>query len=241
MKNILFVNLGNVNDCLISTSLIKELKREDNNITVLVKDKTTALPFRYNKKIDKILLIDKLPNDFSNIKFSTLYNFHPDFNKNTLNINCENSLGFNFSPDSFIFEKMLYYNQRTNKNIFQIYYNLVGHVWKGQGFDYCYYPKSKSKKNKVGIAIFDTKLRDYVMSGLNLGDLKLWYIPYKKNLFRQTDEINKCQYIITDDILSLNIALALRKETFFLQTNDFNYKIEMFGKGKVFSVPKFTF
>lgn len=238
MKEILFVNLGDVNECLLSTSLIRELKKENCNITVLVKDKTTTSPFRYNPRIGKIYLIDKLPNNFSDIQFDTLYNFHPNFNKNTLNVKYNNSFGFNFSPDSFIFEKMLYYNQKTNKNIFQIYFNLIGHVWRGQGFDFNYFPQIKTRRNYVGIAIFDAKLRDFVINNLDPNGLRLWNIPYRKNLFRQTDEINKCKYIVTDDMLSLNISLALRKDTFFLQTKEVNFRIEMFGKGNVFKVPK---
>jgi len=241
VKEVLFVNLGNVNECLLSTSLIKELKKEECNITILTKDKITATPFRYNPRINKVLLIDKLPNDFSNICFDALYNFSPNFNKNTLNINYKSAFGFNFSTESFNFEKMLYYNQKTNKNIFQIYYSLIGHVWNGQGFDFNYFPKNKCRKKYIGIAVFSPKLRDFMMKEFNPDRLRLWHVPYRKNLFKQTDEINKCKYIITDDILVLNISLALRKETYFLQTSEINFKIEMFGKGKVFQVPKFLF
>ena len=236
MSNILIVNLGNTNECLVSTSLLKKFKND--TVSVLVLNKETATPFRYNSNIKEVYLKDKLPNNFPDIKFDLLINLHPSFDKNTLDISYNKATGFNFSDNSFKYEQVLYYDQTTDQNIFQIYYNLAGLKWAGEGFDLHYYPQNKSKSNKVGLAMSNIKLRDFVNTNLTLKELRLWYVPYRKNFFKKVDEINRCKSIITDDLYSLNIALALRKEIYFLETVKFNFKLEFFGKGNVFRVPK---
>ena len=93
MSNILIVNLGNTNECLISTSILKKLRND--TVSVLVLNKETAAPFRYNSNIKEIYLKDTLPNNFPDIKFDLLINLHPSFDKNTLNVSCEKATGFN--------------------------------------------------------------------------------------------------------------------------------------------------
>jgi len=236
MRNILIINYGNTNECLISTSLLKRFKND--SVSILVANTDAAAPFRYNPSVKNIYLKNKLPNNFSDIKFDLLINLHPSFDKNNLKISYDKAVGFNFSDDSFKYEKVLYYDQETERNIFQIYYSLAGLKWAGEGFELHYYPQNRSKANRVGLAMSNIKLKDFVDSNLSLKDLRLWNIPYRKNFFKKVDEINRCNTIITDDLYSLNIALALRKEIYFLETIKFNFKLEFFGKGSVFRVPK---
>ena len=235
MSTILLVNFGNANDSLVATSLLRQLKE---NVSVLVADKDAAAPFRFNPKIKQIYISDKLPNNFSEIQFDWMINLHPGFNKNTLDVSYKKATGFNFSNNSFQYEKILFYDQKTDKNIFQIYFALAGLRWGGEGFYLNYYPKNKSRANRVGLAMTNIKLREFVKSHLNLKESRLWYIPYRKNFFKKVDEINRCNSIITDDLYTLNIALALRKEIYFLETVRLNFKLELFKKGDVFRVPK---
>jgi len=71
--------------------------------------------------------------------------------------------------------------------------------------------------------------------------MKIWYIPYKKNIFKRMDEINRCKKIITDDFLTLHLSLYLRKYVYFLQTLPSNTKIELFKNGEIHQVPSFVF
>ena len=52
------------------------------------------------------------------------------------------------------------------------------------------------------------------------------------------DEVNRCKDIITDDILTMNMAIYLRKRIYFLETAPVNLKLEFFGsKHTVIDVP----
>ena len=57
-------------------------------------------------------------------------------------------------------------------------------------------------------------------------------------MFRKMDELNKCGKIITDDFATLNASLFLRKESHFLKAVPHNMKIEMFGSGNIYNIPR---
>ena len=89
----------------------------------------------------------------------------------------------------------------------------------------------------MGIAIANANLRNFVNDRLDLKASKLWIIPYKKNIVRRMDEINRCKRVITDDLFTSQIAIALKKFVYFLQIVPLAFNIEMFGSGKVYPVP----
>ena len=80
-------------------------------------------------------------------------------------------------------------------------------------------------------------LRNYILEELKLDNSKVWNIPYKKNIFKKMDEINKCKRIITDDITMFHLAVNLRKYVYFLKTFPINFKLELFGRGEIYEVP----
>jgi len=223
----------------MSTPLIKGLKSSYNNpeITVLVADDSCRNVFKFNNNIKSVNILNEI-NNIKDIEFDILINLHPSFvNSNNFTINAKTLLGFNFLEDSKTFYDMIYGDRKTNKNIFQIYFNLSGLTWKGESYDFYYNPKSKSNKNKTGIAISNNNLRHYVIKNLELESSRVWHIPYKQNIFKKLDETNRCQQIITDDLFIMNIAVYLRKNVYFLKTIPYNFKLEFFGKGFVFPVP----
>ena len=120
---------------------------------------------------------------------------------------------------------------------FQLYFYLAGITWKGEGYDINYYPKTKAKKNRIGMSAANANLRNYVLGNLEVDDKKIWYIPYKKNIFKKMDEINRCKKIITDDSLTLCLALALRKYVYYLETYPHTLRIELFKNGQVYPIP----
>ena len=241
---ILIMHLGNITDNLIASSVIKGLNKKYDNpeITWVVESKKLSSFF-------KILLQKK-----HNINIYSFCFFRENKNTFDLLINLNNKLQHELCPNVKIksviglgfgkkynkYYDYLYNNKKTNLNIFQIYYNLCNVMWKGEGYNISYYPRNKSKKNRIGIAVANTNLRNYVADNLDLYNLKnkkLWHIPYKKNIFKRMDEINRCEQIITDDYLTFHLSLFLRKYVYFLKTIPYNIKLEFFKQGECFNIP----
>ena len=66
---------------------------------------------------------------------------------------------------------------------------------------------------------------------------KIWYIPYKKNIFKRMDEINRCKEIITDDLITFHLAMSMRKYVYYLETFPLTTRLELFGNGEICKVP----
>jgi hypothetical protein len=190
--------------------------------------------FRYNKNVKAIFSYKEFKEN--NNKYDLLINLWPKEVETKAMI--KNFTGFEYCPffDQYRQSVMGTYESIEMSN-FQLYYFLAGMTWRGEGYDLSYYPRSKSKKNRIGMSAANANLRNYVIDNLDLGNKKIWYIPYKKNIFKKMEEINKCKKIITDDLLTMHLSLALRKYVYYLETYPHTYKIEMFGKGQVYPVP----
>lgn len=119
----------------------------------------------------------------------------------------------------------------SERHILQILFRIAGLRWRGEGYDLAYYPKNKMKKGKTGIAIEDEDLRKYVKENLDLKKSELWHVPLKQNLLKRIDEINRCKYIVTDDLFTVQAAIAMRKHVEFLDSKGLNIKMEFFGNG----------
>jgi len=237
---ILITNLGTTVDNITSSSVLKRLKRrlEATDITWCVKTKDDKNIFKHNQTINKVISLEELIN--LEETFDLLINLDPFLPHKICNkVKIIDTLGFGFNEEVNSFESVINGDkQMKGMNTFQMYYKLAGMTWKGEGYDIGYYPRSKSKKNRAGIAVANANLRNYLMDEIELGSMKLWHIPYKKNMFKKMDEINKCSKIVTDDMLTLHLALSLRKYVYFLKTTPINTKIEFFGNGEVYEVPK---
>ena len=246
MKKILLINLEPVSGCLVSTSILKGLKNKHKNVSVTVivnNDENCQKVFKYNPMVDKVYTIEdffsKLPYNLLREKIDHVINLSFD---NTLaklfEGNSKKITGFRYTDtDDKIYETLYKYN-KTPKNIFQLYFSLADLKWRGEGYDLFYHPKTKQRKNSVGLAIVNKNLNSYVGEHLYTKQEKLSTIPFKANVFKRIDETNKHNKIITDDFLFMNIACYLRKEIFFLKTVPYNYQLEFFGKGNIIEVPK---
>jgi len=239
MTKILIIHLGTPCECLIATSLMKDKSFSNSSFEWIVRHRDTIQMLKYNNKIKHVHLYPKLSNTIFTQHFDCVINFHPDFNPLCCpTFNSTKTTGFHYSEGTNEWKEILYGHTVSNKSIFQIYYRLADLKWKGQGYDILYRPKSKTKKKTSGLAIANANLRHYIIGELALDQSKLWYIPHKKYVFAKMDEINKCPHVITDDFLTLNLALCLRKNVYFLETIPFNTRLELFGSGKIFRVPK---
>lgn len=239
---ILVTHTGTPCECFIATSVLKGLRKKynDSSLYCIAQNEESKKIFKYNKNVKNSYTVKELTNEFLKKRFDLLVNLHPDTFQGFEEIqnNCSEKKGFSFSPDAAIHKEYLYGDLETNRSIFQIYYSLAGLSWKGEGYDFCYYPKSRCKKNLSGISINNANLKDYIVGKLRLDMSKVWHVPKRKDIFKSLDEINRCFNVVTDDFFTLNLALYLRKGVYFLECVPFNTKIELFGSGKVFRVPK---
>jgi hypothetical protein len=240
---ILITNFGTIAENVSSSSILRRLKRriEATDITWCVKQKDYKDIFKHNKSINRIISLEELIS--LEETFDLLINLNPFLPHKICNkVKIIDTLGFGFNEEVDSFESVITGDkQMRGMNVFQMYYKLAGMTWKGEGYDMGYYPRSRSKKNRAGIAVAHANLRNYLTDELNLDSMKMWHIPYKKNIFKKMDEINKCSKIITDDMLTLHLALSLRKYVYFLKTIPINTKIEFFGNGEIYDVPKKVF
>jgi len=230
---ILIINLENYCECFVSTSVIKALKAENKNakIDCVVKNEKLCSIFKYNKKIRNVFTKAKFKKNTDKI-YDKLINFDP---LNSIDVEAKEKVGFGYSDDKNPYE-ILYGNRKTSKNIFQVYFGLAEMKWRGESYDFYYHPKTKTKKDKTGLYLSNTNLKRYIIQKIKLDESTLWVVPYHENIFKRIDEINRCNNIITDDTLTMHIAVFLRKHVFFLQTFTQNTKIELFGKGNIFPI-----
>lgn len=235
--NIVIAHLGPISHIIPATSVHHAIKRnniETNIIWVVSEDYKYFL--KYNKNVKKVISMKQFC--LENRKYDLLINLWPFFPEVKINGEVQNFMGFSFCSEFDIFQEGILDKKRfENMNIFQLYYNLCGLTWRGEGYDIPYYPRSKQKKNRIGISVSNANLRNYVLDNLEIDNGKKWYVPYKKNIFKRMDEINYCEKIITDDLIVFHLSMALKKYVYFLDTYPKSFKLEMFGRGEMCSVP----
>lgn len=238
--NILIAHLGSPSECFISTSILKGLPAGRNSeVDILVNDDRCAAIFEYNKKVRQVFTLDSYADlEGDSHKYDLLINLHPSF---TADDSCffpaVNKLGFWFSPEHDYFYDIFLGKKKTSISLFQMYFKLAGLKWKGQKYDFVYFPQTRSKRTRTGIALANNNLERYIEHNLKLDQSKLWHIPLKDSVFRRLDEINTCSAIITDDFFTANLAIFLGKKVHFLKTVNYNMKMEFFGKGQTYEVP----
>jgi len=222
---------------LPSTSVLQGIRKHsvDTEITWVVREEKLVYFSKYIKAIDKTLTFPEFNQLGKHYDlFINLFPYYPAFVKGNFTANEKWGLECNSRWDEF--RNVLLGEEVCDITLFQLYYLLAGLTWKGEGYDLGYYPRTRSKRNKIGVSVANANLRNYVLEHLHV-EGKVWYVPYKKNIFKRMDEINRCSKIITDDMLTFHLAVALRKYVYFLQTYPINYKLEFFSKGQIHKVP----
>jgi len=127
-------------------------------------------------------------------------------------------------------------NEKSDRHLLQVLFRLCGRTWKGEGYDLSYFPKNKTSKRKTGIAISNDALRQFIKNNLTLQMTEPCHVPMKKDLFKRMDEINRCMYILTDDLFTLHASIALRKNVEYLDVFGLNTRVEFFGKGNYYGI-----
>lgn len=231
---ILFVNLGSLCDCFVSTCVLRGLRKvyaNDNpNIDVLVSDEEHKAVFAGSKNIKQVYC---KADPFTDKSYDILINLSPD---KLGALTAKEVYGFGTEQGDKFYD-VLYGDRKVNKNIFQVYYNLAGMAWHGESYDVRYNPKGKKKKNRTGVLVANVNLKRYIIEKLKIDEGVIMELPFKANMNKRMDEINKCTNIITDDFFTMHLSVYLRKHVFFLETLPQTTKIELFGNGKVFEIP----
>jgi len=229
-------HLGNISQLIPVTSVITGIKKQkiNTNITMVVSKKEFSYIYKYNKNIDKTITLEQfVKNKELYDLLINLYPYLPDENLNT-----KQATGFCLFSQYDRFKEALTGEQKfPEMSILQLYYILAGLTWKGEGYDLGYSPKTKTRKNRIGVSVANANVRNYVLDNLEIDNKKIWYIPYKKNIFKKMDEINKCKKIITDDLTTFHLSVAMRKYVYYLETYPLNLKLEFFNKGEIYKVP----
>jgi len=246
----LITHFGPVSQVLPATALFKPILKRypDAQITFVVRDEYKYI-FQFIKNIKVISKTDLMGLESS---FHVLINLYPQFNhKDFSAITIDEPLGFGFTnkcdEDDPFYDLFLDYFSKGNDdyknlNIFQAYFLLSSIKWKGEGYNLGYHPKAKMKKGETtGIAVANYNLRDYVSDNIELPNNKIINIPYKRNLLKRMDEINKCKRVVTDDLTTLHLSLYLRKHVYFLKTFPIKERLEMFGSGEILEIPRTLF
>jgi len=241
--NIVVTHFGNISQLIPVTSVIMGIKKQkiNTNITMVVSKKEFCYIYKYNKNIDRTITLEQFSKEYQAYDLLVnLFSYFPD----SLYINPEirQATGFYFFKEYDRFKKALTGEQKfPEMSILQLYYILAGLTWKGEGYDLGYLPKTKTHKNRIGVSVANANIRNYVLDNLEIDNKKIWYIPYKKNIFKKMDEINKCKKIITDDLTTFHLSIAMRKYVYYLETYPLNLKLEFFNRGEIYKVPMSLF
>ena len=235
---ILIFHLGPIAEVIIASSLNKGLMQlySSPDVEWVVDNQNAKEILSTTENVKHVYLVKDFCLKYFGDSFDILVNLSEPDSRTDI-VRAKKKMGFGFNDRSKKYHGVLFGDNKIDMNLFQIYYRLAGMTWHGQGYDLCYRPKMRSKKKRTGLAIANANLRNFIKDNLDLEMSNLWIVPYKKNLFKRMDEINRCRSVITDDWITLNLALYLQKNINFLQTFPTNFNIELFGKGEAFEVP----
>ena len=236
---VVIIHLGNMSQLVPATGVIKGIKKQriNTNITWVVSKEEFCYINDHNKDIKKTISLEQFIK--SGGEYDLLINLYPYFPENLyINPIVRHTTGFYFDPYFDKFKKVFSGDKESSEmNIFQLYFILSGLIWRGEGYDIRHYPKTKAKANKIGVSVANANIRNYVLDNLKIDNKKIWYIPYKKNIFKRMDEINKCKKIITDDLITFHLAISMRKYVYYLETFQLSTKLELFDRGEICKVP----
>lgn len=240
MDKLLFIHLGEKWEIIAATSLVKRLVLDGYQVDCITNNDGMDL-YKYCKGCNVSLLSEI--SSFKPKEYSKAINTNPGVIASSLMecIDADIKCGFGrsngdlsyFNEGVEKFYNAIYAGKESKSNYFQLLFSLAELSWRGDGYSVGYYPKNKSKDNLTGVAIRDYNMRKLILNNLKLDHSRLWVIPFKNNICKMFDEVNRCKRIVTDDLSILHSACALRKKVEFITRKNINYKLEMFNSGSI--------
>ena len=207
---IIVVHSGPIYEAFPLTSLLIGLNKEYPPAKILwVSDPDSFELIKFNKRANKHLDINKCYDlasltDFYGAEVCINASSDMKAKKFTTLTNAKQVYGFSkdgpANRDAEFFQNVMNGDSETNKTILELYYNLAGLKWRGEGYGLSYYPRLKQSK---GLAVYLNEEDDSI-EGERL------VLP--DNLFAKFDTINQYSDIITDDLFVTHAALSLRKK-----------------------------
>lgn len=236
MPNALLLHLNDPADAIVATSLIKRLAK-DGFTVYCVSNEVSEPVFEFSGGTN--LSVDQARKG----SFDVAVNLSPSFLCADImnNIRASKKLGYGVTDEQISFfndgakahYETVHLGKVTKANLFQLMYGIADITWQGEGYGLSYFPRNKTRKGLTGLATKDVRLREFLISNLSLEWSRLWQIPFKKNVLKHIDETNRCKQVVTDDMTTLHVALALRKNVEYVIQRELPYKVEMFGSGNV--------
>ncbi|HDY89655.1 MAG TPA: hypothetical protein ENH82_16275 [bacterium] len=183
---------------------------------------------RYNKRIKRFIDIEQ---EFTMKTLQIVFGAEICVNTSTSsiakqftsNVGAKHTAGFNkkgaTSRQAEFFGNVVLGKISTKKTALQLYYDLVGLQWRGEGYGLSYYPKVKQTEQCGSfMTVYD---EPEGCSRINM----------PKKVLDKLDTINRYAEIITDNVFSAHAAIALRKQCTLIA--DLSYEMEFFGRGSL--------
>lgn len=237
MADILLIQLGQLSDTVIATGVVKKLTSEGHRIHC-VADATACDLLGYCRNVHVESIEGAMLKSYDTaINLSPLVTCTEMIDK----ADAETKLGYGKTGVSLSFYNKgaeLHYRHRyvgipTRSSLLQLAFGLAGMTWQGEGYYVGYFPRNRTKKSAIGVAVRDHLLRDYVKDNIKVEKSTLLAVPFKQNVLKQLDEINRCKNIVTDDAGILHLSLAMRKNVEYIVRKKPPYHIEMFNSGNI--------
>ncbi len=228
-KKIIIIQYGNDAEVFPLLSLVIGLqKKHPDSHIIWAGDPYLSDLIRYNKRVKRFIDIEQ---EFTMKTLQIVFGAEICVNtsSNSLakrfasNVNAENTIGFDkngaTSRQSEFFKNVISGKISTNKTALQLYYDLVGLRWRGEGYGLSYYPKIRQAEQcGAYMTLYDEP--DSCSK-----------IKMPKETLDKLDALNKYAEIITDDIFSAHASIALRKQCTLIA--DLSYQMEFFGRGSL--------
>ena len=191
-------------------------------------DRSLSELVRYNKRIKRFIDVEQ---EFTMETLQIVFGAEICVNTSTSlitkqfasNVNATHTVGFNkkgaTSRQAEFFGNVISGKISTKKTALQLYYDLVGLQWKGEGYGLSYYPKMKQTEQcGAFMTIYDHPE--------NCSRIKM-----PKGALGQLDTLNQYAEVITDDVFSAHASIALRKQCTLMA--NLPYQMEFFGRGSL--------
>ena len=228
-KKIVIIQYGNDDEVFPLLSLVIGLQKEypDSNI-IWAGDPSLSELIRYNKRINRFINIEQ---EFTMQTLQIVFGAEICVNTSSYslakqfasNVNSKNIIGFDkggpTSRQSEFFKNVISGKISTNKTALQLYYDLVGLRWRGEGYGLSYYPKVRQTDQRGAFMTLYDEPDDCSK------------IKMPKEALDKLDTLNRYAEIVTDDIFSAHASVALRKKCTLI--SNVPYQMEFFGRGSL--------
>jgi len=226
-KKIIIIQYGDDAEVFPLLSLVIGLRKAHPSSQIIwAGDRFLSNLIRYNKRIKRFIDVEQ---EFTIKTLQIVFGAEICVNTSTSsiakqfasNVGAKHTIGFDkkgaTSRQSEFFGNVISGEISTKKTDLQLYYDLVGLQWRGEGYGLSYYPKVRQTEQ---CGAFMTTYEDPE-------DCSRIKMP--KAILDKLDTINRYEKIITDDVFSAYAGIALRKECTLIA--NLSYQMEFFGRG----------